>query len=170
MDFEILATGNIFVKRRNIRATGPVINRLLRESEGPIHMLVYKIGPSIGLWKLLENKLDNKHQVTIILSMKEQLPFVKKRLLNLASKYADHLYLMNFNNPHGGLLHAKVLVVDRKIAVLGSANFSKGGLANHYEVGMLIKDSTTSWEIANMIEDLADSDLTTRVGYDNPHV
>lgn len=50
-------------------------------------------------------------------------------------------------------LHAKVIVADRKKAILGSANFSWGGMSSHYEIGVLIegKDARTLSELVDEI-------------------
>jgi phosphatidylserine/phosphatidylglycerophosphate/cardiolipin synthase-like enzyme len=54
------------------------------------------------------------------------------------------------------ILHAKVIVVDREKAVVGSANFSYGGMASHYEVGVYV-DGDEAETLAKMIESVADS-------------
>lgn len=162
-DVEILATGQVFVKHNRIRATQPVIERLLHDVERSIHILAYKFGQDIKMWDLLEDKIRYGYEVTIIVSMKDQIPPVKKRLRDMGRQYPDNLHLMDFKNPEGGLLHAKVLVVDRKTAVLGSANFSKGGLTNHYEIGILIENVDLAWTLASLVDDLKNSSLTSRV-------
>ena len=50
-------------------------------------------------------------------------------------------------------LHAKVIVADRKKAILGSANFSWGGMSSHYEIGVLVegKDARTLSELVDEI-------------------
>lgn len=54
------------------------------------------------------------------------------------------------------MLHAKVVVVDRKKAVLGSANFSWGGMAAHYEIGVLL-EGDEAWTLSKLVDDVADS-------------
>lgn len=162
-DIEILATGHLFVKRNRIRATQPVIERLLHNVESSIHMLAYKFGPGIEMWDLLESKIKYGYDVTIIVSLDDQIRPVKKHLQEMAHQYPNNFHLMDFDNPEGGLLHAKVLVVDRKTAVLGSANFSKGGLTNHYEIGLLIENEDIAWNLASLVDDLKDSDLANRI-------
>ncbi len=162
-DMEILATGRLFVKHNRVRATQPVIERLLLNVKKSIHMLAYKLGPNMEMWNLLEAKIKYGCDATIILSMDDQVQPVRRRLHKMAHQYQGNLHLMDFKNPEGGLLHAKVLVVDRKAAVLGSANFSKGGFDDHYEIGLLIENEDTTWQLADLIDSLKDSDLTRRV-------
>lgn len=59
------------------------------------------------------------------------------------------------------ILHAKVIVVDEyrdtAKAIVGSANFSWGGLANHYEVGMYV-EGIEAKALGQMILSVADND------------
>jgi len=54
------------------------------------------------------------------------------------------------------MLHAKVVVVDREKAVLGSANFSWGGMSAHYEVGVLL-EGPEAWTLSKLVDDVANS-------------
>jgi len=54
------------------------------------------------------------------------------------------------------MLHAKVVVVDRKKAVLGSANFSWGGMASHYEIGVFL-EGDEAWTLGKLVDDVAGS-------------
>ena len=57
------------------------------------------------------------------------------------------------------IMHAKVIVVDEYLdtakAVVGSANFSLGGLANHYEVGVYLEGDHAK-TLGQMIRTVAD--------------
>lgn len=57
------------------------------------------------------------------------------------------------------MLHAKVVVVDREKAVLGSANFSWGGMSAHYEVGVLL-EGPEAWTLSKLVDDVANSSET----------
>lgn len=54
------------------------------------------------------------------------------------------------------ILHAKVVVVDRKKAILGSANFSWGGMAAHYEIGIFL-EGDEAWTLSKLVDNVADS-------------
>ena len=54
------------------------------------------------------------------------------------------------------MLHAKVIVRDRDVAVVGSANFSWGGMASHYEVGVYL-DGDEAETLADMINAVVSS-------------
>lgn len=50
---------------------------------------------------------------------------------------------------YGDGLHAKVLIADRKAALVTSANLTGGGLRNNFEVGLLIRERSLVAEICN---------------------
>jgi cardiolipin synthase len=52
-------------------------------------------------------------------------------------------------------LHAKVIVVDRNKAVIGSANFSWNGMYGNYEIGLLLKGQH-AWKLAKVIDVLSE--------------
>ncbi len=54
------------------------------------------------------------------------------------------------------MLHAKVIVADRKKAVLGSANFSWGGMSAHYEIGVLL-EGKDAWTLSKLVDEVANS-------------
>jgi phosphatidylserine/phosphatidylglycerophosphate/cardiolipin synthase-like enzyme len=49
----------------------------------------------------------------------------------------------------GALLHAKALVIDRKVALVGSANLTRRALDANLELGLVVEDS----RVARAIED-----------------
>src|SRR4029079_5092243 len=57
-----------------------------------------------------------------------------------------------------GMMHAKVLTVDRKISVVGSANMDPRSMYLNFELGSILFDSTLTAELDAMFEnDLKDS-------------
>lgn len=51
-------------------------------------------------------------------------------------------------------LHAKLYVVDRKEAIIASANLTKGGIEGNYEVGVWLNDPLVMKDICIFLEDL----------------
>lgn len=51
-------------------------------------------------------------------------------------------------------LHAKLYVVDRKEAIIASANLTKGGIEGNYEVGVWMNDPMVMKDICMFLEDL----------------
>lgn len=52
------------------------------------------------------------------------------------------------------VLHAKILVVDGKKCIIGSANITKSGFYKNYELGILIEDQKICHDIEKIIKEL----------------
>lgn len=61
-----------------------------------------------------------------------------------------------------GFLHAKAIVKNRNEMVVGSANFTKGGMQNYYELGVHVKGIECD-SMAAMIDKLAHNSNLTRI-------
>lgn len=81
-------------------------------------------------------------------------------LTRLADRFPGRIEL--FDHRDAAALHAKCLVVDRAVAVVGSANLSRNGMVASHELVMRI-DGPAADEIAALIDRLRLSALTTRV-------
>ena len=68
----------------------------------------------------------------------------------------------SFTNWATGFLHAKTIVKNRNEMVVGSANFTKGGMQNYYELGVHIKGIECE-EVATMIDKLAHNSQLTKI-------
>jgi cardiolipin synthase len=51
-------------------------------------------------------------------------------------------------------LHAKALIIDRKKAIIGSANLSWGGMFSNHEIAVLL-EGKEMWSLASLLELLA---------------
>ena len=50
-----------------------------------------------------------------------------------------------------GRLHAKVIVVDREIVLLGSANLTYSAMTDNYELGLIIKDGKIASDVIGLL-------------------
>ncbi|HXG23887.1 MAG TPA: phospholipase D-like domain-containing protein [Chthonomonadales bacterium] len=62
-----------------------------------------------------------------------------------------HALIVDFALAGYGLLHAKVIVIDRRQAIVGSANLTAGGLGKNHEIAVLV-EGEVAWEIASLID------------------
>lgn len=88
----------------------------------------------------------------------EQPGEVVNRLLNLFRSY-PHFYLYSFEDEQEYDLHAKVIVADRKIALIGSSNLSRRGLLSNHELAILV-EGTSAEQITSLIHKLIASPMT----------
>ena len=151
----ILATGPEFIKE-GIQGTGPVIEELIKSSKKEIQIMAYVISLHASKFlEHLEESLQKEVKVTIILNrLDEQDDKIKKKIRKMKRRYPK-LKVINFTDPFGGDLHAKVIVADRKRAVIGSANFSWHGMSHNYEVGVHL-EGDSAWKLGKLVDDLVE--------------
>jgi len=152
---KILATGSDFLKE-GVRGTGPVVEELMENINNELHILAYVISKHAEKFLgLIENALESGVKTTLVINnLKEQDDEVRDKLLQWKKKFS-YFNLVDFNRK-GKTLHAKVVVVDREKAVLGSANFSWGGMSGNYEIGILL-EGRDAWTLSRLVDDVANS-------------
>ena len=64
------------------------------------------------------------------------------------------IYCKIFKSRKGVEMHWKVIIVDRKIALVGSANISQHGLFSNYEIMLKVSGKAVA-DIAGMLDKLA---------------
>ena len=170
-EVEILATGPAFL-RAGARAFEPVIDETLRDAKSEIQVMMFVLTPkSLPLLNHLERAAARGIRMTIIVnSLKKQDAEVREKLQTLAGDY-DFVKLVSFTDERGGQLHAKIVIVDRETALVGSANLTWGGLFSNYEIGLLVRGDT-AWQMAQMVDRLAskleqESRIRGKVGSDS---
>jgi phosphatidylserine/phosphatidylglycerophosphate/cardiolipin synthase-like enzyme len=142
---EVCATGPDFLTGR-IRYIFTVICERLEAAESEIFITAYSIG-----------KLDDK--ITSIIKQKLELGvkviFIIERLkkksggsLDLLMKWCRRfenfdIYDFNPSNEYSSL-HAKIIAIDRKVAIIGSSNLSKSGHLYNYEMGVVVRDGVAA--------------------------
>ena len=153
-DATLLVTGRQF-GGRGLRGVMPVMQELVMSARQDLHLLAYVMTPgALQLVKLIEDALSRGVKLTLVVNKSpDQEIGLRSELDSLAQRFS-HAAVQYFQDPEGSQLHAKVLVADRKQAVIGSANFSWGGLIANHEIGVLLKGEQ-AWELAAMIDSLS---------------
>jgi len=114
-------------------------------------------GPDDGLMQALMSTARRGVKVTLIVP---KLNDSKLVAWSSKSYYADLLnagvLIAEF---HGGLLHTKSLLVDKKAAIFGSVNFDQRSLRLNFEISLIVYNSDFSSKLQTLIESyLAQSD------------
>ena len=117
------------------------IEKLFREAKQEITITAYSIGSSTDLlFEWLEAVLSRGVRINIIVNRLEAQPAsVVSHLYNLL-KCFPHFFLYQFMSDNEADLHAKVVIVDRKIALVGSSNISRRGLLYNHELSVLVEN------------------------------
>jgi phosphatidylserine/phosphatidylglycerophosphate/cardiolipin synthase-like enzyme len=151
----LLATGERLVGG-GVRAFDPVIAGLLETAHREIQIAIYRIDASaLPLLDLLEQAAARGVRILILVSALENQPVpVRERLESMS--HWPQVRVVDFRRAAGGLLHAKVVLVDRERVVIGSANLTWGGLVGNHEIGVLI-EGAEAWEIGSLLDRLAEA-------------
>ncbi|MBO1438667.1 phospholipase D family protein [Meiothermus sp. CFH 77666] len=146
----ILATGDRLVGG-GVRSFDAVIEELIGAASNEIQIAAYSFDPSfVGILKDIARKSRSGIRVTLITrAISAQHQIVQAALKSLAEEQA----VFEFPDSSNGRLHMKVLVVDRNDAVIGSANFTAGGLVNNHELGVWLT-GPEAWQVSNLLDQL----------------
>ncbi len=131
-----------------------VIADLFKTVISELHISAYAISNSSDLFfEWLEKALQRGVKVKILINRLDEQPFeVRGRLKNLLIKY-PHFFLYEFKSTENVDLHAKVIAIDHKKALVGSSNLSKRGLITNFEMGLLVEGPVAD-TITNTLEKL----------------
>jgi Phosphatidylserine/phosphatidylglycerophosphate/cardiolipin synthases and related enzymes len=152
-EVDLLATG-YGLTGGGVRAIAPVLEDLISEASTEVQAIAYLIAPSAApLINLIEKAAKRGVAVTLVVNrLANQNQRVQMKLRSLA-RDVPHFQVHDFNLPDQEI-HAKVVVADRKRAVVGSANLSWGGMYGNYEIGLLV-GGEVAWKLATLIDRIA---------------
>jgi phosphatidylserine/phosphatidylglycerophosphate/cardiolipin synthase-like enzyme len=144
--------GTLGIPSEGFRAIDPVIQEILRYALKEIHIMAFVFTPrAMHILDLVEKAPERGVKITLVIDrLEDQDPRISNRLLALHDTYPNYVRITNFSNPEDRRLHAKLIVVDRRTAVLGSANLSWAGMTSNYEIAMRV-DGSTTWKLASLV-------------------
>jgi cardiolipin synthase len=150
---EIIGTGPEFIKS-GIRGIEPTTEEIIRGAKVEIQVMVYVFtSNALHILSLLENAAKRGIRITIIVN---NLDTQEQVIISKLREIADHfpyVRILNFIDNKKRQLHAKVVIADRKKAIVGSANLSWGGMYSNYEVGVRI-EGKGAWKLAELVDSL----------------
>lgn len=146
----ILATGDRLVGG-GVRSFESVIIDLIRSARSEIQIAAYSFDPSfVGVLEELSHIGKTGVRITIVTrAIPTQHPKVRTALKRLA----EDQRVVEFPDSPAGRLHMKVLVIDRNNAIVGSANFTMGGLISNHELGVWLTGQE-AWQIGSLLDRL----------------
>lgn len=116
------------------------MERIFRSAEKEVLITSYSISNATDLllsW--FEDALTRGILIRLIINRYyEQPATVISRLESLNQAY-PHFNLYNFQDGQNYDLHAKVIVADRKVGLIGSSNLSRRGLINNHELALFVE-------------------------------
>jgi len=146
----ILATGDRLVGG-GVRSFEQVIEELIRAARSEIQIAAYSFDRSfVGVLESLWHLGSAGVTITVVTrAISVQHPEVQVAL----KKLHESQTVIEFPDSPAGRLHMKVLVVDRENAVIGSANFTMGGLVSNHELGVWLT-GPEAWKVGMLLDRL----------------
>ena len=144
-----------------VQAIENALLRLVNSAEHELGLAVYAMSPGPErLWAAFESAVDGGIRSTVIVDrLDEQNAAMRDWIQRLRSRHADTLRLVDFRGEDDyDHLHAKIVVADRRTAVVGSANLTAHGLLLAHELALLVEGPAAE-EIASRLDLLARSGL-----------
>ncbi len=138
------------------RSTESSMLELINKAKDEIQILSYAV--TTGANKVLlaiDKALNRGVKFTFVINRSEE--FGNEIIDSLNSlkgrNQSSKIYIFD---PYGKVdLHAKIMVVDRKIAIVGSSNLTSRGFIWNLEIGFLIEDNSV-WKLAQIIDKIAE--------------
>lgn len=136
-----------------IRLTLPVMKNLINSAEADITVIGYDVSKELpDILGPLTRKSELGVMITVLFDkLEEKVEFLKwaRQLRN------KKLYSRPYDpsNPYSSL-HAKCLIVDRKVVMLGSPNLTYHGLFKNIEMSIVIREPGAVAEFVRMTDQL----------------
>lgn len=149
---------------RNATDIRDMFYNTLRNAEKIIQISTFSLGYGNDevkeFFDILEERLKSEREVHIIVNDDGKkdgtcTEYAKNKISYLQEKFPEKFFPQYFKSTPGKILHAKITVVDRRVALVGSANISKGALSSNYEI-MLKIGKPVAGEISLMLDSLSD--------------
>jgi cardiolipin synthase A/B len=151
-DGRVVVTGRAWMGR-GIGAIESALRELFAEASDEIALTAYSISTSQDrIFALLENALARGVKITMVVNRAASQPrSVIHGLRRLAIQF-PHLRPLDYQSPDPRAdLHAKAVVVDRRIALVGSSNLSHRGWVSNHELAVIVKGNSAR-DVARAID------------------
>lgn len=167
---EIAVTGTAWMGG-GVGSVQSAIEELFDKAEAEIQIAVYEItGGANKFLNKLRVCLAKGIRVTMIINRYHDKPLqIRNKLEFLANRF-PHFEILDFQ-PRNKTedLHAKIIVVDRNSALVGSANLTWKGLVGNHELAVIVHQAVAS-KIAGLLDKLAQDSRVSRAVCRNEQV
>jgi phosphatidylserine/phosphatidylglycerophosphate/cardiolipin synthase-like enzyme len=151
---KVVATGSAWIGQ-GVGSVESAIEDLLKEAQDEILVAAFQITEGAGQFlQMLRDCLSRGIRVTLLINRFDSQPrSVQETLRGFTEQFA-HFTKVDFN-PQSKFqdLHAKIIVVDRSTALVGSPNLSWKGLVLNHELGVVLSGPIAS-TIAHLLDAL----------------
>lgn len=136
------------------RLTSAVITECLDDASETLLVVGYAVHDEPSVVAALHRAARRGVEITLLC----ERPVDNPRFQGVDRPFPDlparRLAWPSAHRPPGSSLHAKILVVDRRVALVGSANLTGAALGRNLECGLLVMDGDVAGSIAEHVEGL----------------
>lgn len=133
------------------RLTVAVINDLIAAATHEVLLVSYATYPPADLSAALRAAADRGVEVTMLLERPEDNPSWDGPSNVFSDLQVTRLSWPASARSPGASMHAKILVVDRQVALVGSANLTAAAFGRNFECGLLVRGGTVPARIAEHV-------------------
>lgn len=154
MNGKVIVTGNGWLGG-GFESIGSVFRAALSEAETEVMIGTYSMSGATGyVYECIEETLKRNVRVVLFINrFNSQDKSAKERIMNLKYSYMNfEVYSFESENNIEDF-HAKVTVVDRKRAIIGSSNISRRGFTTNHEIAVYVEGKIAD-EAARALEKL----------------
>ena len=156
----LVATGGNLVGK-GVRSVHSVIEEMLLEAEEEIIIAAYTISGNLkDLFRLLESAAARGVRILLIINHIDSQPREVREILEQLSSEFPHVRIHDFSDEKCDL-HMKVVAIDRKKVLIGSANLTWKGMVENLELGVVIEGMLAE-EVSRLLENLTVSGTTQK--------
>jgi len=146
-------TSGILFNGTSFRSVGQAIIDLIDCAEKELLIVSYTFSDSDSrIFEHLSRAVKRSLKVDLLLDRRAQV--LGNALRRIDCELGVKPYF--FEDLAKGRLHAKVIISDRKKALIGSSNITIGGTLFNHEIGVIVEDRAV-WELADMIHSVIHS-------------
>lgn len=140
----------------------PAVKNAIKEARESIYMVMFKVGlrpydKNSSVYQLVDELINaHKRGVKVKVILDQNIPFIEKDNIDewavedkntwCYKALKDAGIEVDYDEP-SKYLHAKALVIDKEIVILGSANWTESALHRNFETNVLIKSKDLAREL-----------------------
>lgn len=145
---QVLVTGRLWLGANGARSIGNSLVDLIDSAKQEIIIVAYRLTIAVPeLTQSIESALSRGCLIRIIRDASGDPMALEDEYLNRLLDDFQTFSLWDFRDisgPYNCALHAKMVVVDRARAIVGSANFSRNGMIENHEIAVRLEGQPVS--------------------------
>ena len=109
-----------------------------------------------NIWNALEDAASRGVKVYLIINefdRQDDYERVNTLINGIKKRHPHHFKAASFRS-EDGILHAKIIVIDRNIAIISSSNHSDAGYSKNHEMGVLVSKPNIAAKVSDMFREL----------------